>query len=103
MTNPTCSFRRFATDALDRSGQKWRFAYETDSLELMLAMIRMDLAVGVLLQSAVPAGLTVLSSTERLLDLPQFNVTLKTSSNPTPASHKLAQLFREGVGRSNGQ
>lgn len=97
LTNPACSFRNYMVEALDHCGQKWRSAYETDSLELTLAMIRIDLAVGVLLRSAVPADLEVLPDSEKLPPLPQFNITIKTADNASAATHKLAQLIANSV------
>ena len=97
MTNPACSFRDYAIQALDGAGRAWRSAYDTDSLEMTLAMIRIDLAIGVLLQSAVPEDLEVLQHTEDLPRLPSFNVTIACSPLASPAALELRDLIQRRV------
>lgn len=72
----SCIFRPRVIRALDHAGRNWKTVYESDSLEATVAMIRMDLAVGTFLTSAMPDHLEPVDGSAGLPELPAFDVSL---------------------------
>lgn len=96
LISQSCVFRPRVIKALDRTGRNWKYIYESDSLEATVAMIRMDLAVGTFLASAMPDHLEPINVSAGLPALPAFNVTLltrKTTAN-NPAAVLSGHLER---------
>ncbi len=96
----SCAFRQSVVAALDAAGRPWRCVYESDTLEATIAMIRMDLAVGTFLTSALPDGVEPVAAANGLPDLPQFATSLlnRETQSDTPAgalADYLAQGFTE--------
>ncbi len=71
-----CVFRLPAMEALDRIARPWKRVYESNNLDALFAMIRMDLAVGVFLSSLVPPELEKIPFGDAFPKLPKFHVTL---------------------------
>jgi DNA-binding transcriptional LysR family regulator len=92
---PPCVYRKRATEALTRSGRRWRIAYTCGSLAGSLAAVRAGLGITVLPRDMVTSGL-------RLIDghpLPALDDTeiamLSARSLSMPA-----KLLRDHIGRS---
>jgi DNA-binding transcriptional LysR family regulator len=97
MTSPSCVFRALVFEALDAAGRPWRSVFESGSREATLAMIRMDLAVGVVLASTAPGDVDALPSEAALPDLPTFNVTLARGNNVSRQAAMLADHIHRGT------
>lgn len=78
LVSRSCIFRPRVISALDRAGRNWKYVYESDSMEATVAMIRMDLAVGTFLTSAMPDHLEAVDGSAGLPALPAFSVSLLT-------------------------
>jgi DNA-binding transcriptional LysR family regulator len=89
-----CVFRAPTLAALDQYGRAWKSVYESNNIEAVQAMVKMDLAVGVYLQSLVPADLTWTTETINLPKLPQYSVTLAIADGK---NKNLAALLAEFV------
>ncbi len=85
-----CVFRPRVIEALERAGRDWKYVYESDSLEATVAMIRMDLAVGTFLASALPEHVEPIDTSAGLPALPVFAISLLTRD--TPAGHPATAL-----------
>ena len=90
LISKSCVFRPRVLEALDAAGRRWKYVYESDSLEATIAMIRMDLAVGTFLASALPDHVEPVSHSAGLPELPLFCVSLLTRE--TAADHPTAAL-----------
>ncbi|WP_136658134.1 LysR family transcriptional regulator [Nitratireductor sp. XY-223] len=90
LVSQSCAFRRHVIESLDRSGRGWKCVYESDNLEATIAMMRMDLAVGTFLETAMPDRLTAVEKAAELPDLPEFSVTL--SARQASPDHPAAAL-----------
>ena len=102
MTSPACVFRPFVFEALDGAGRPWRSVFESGSREATLAMIRMDLAIGVVLASTAPPDVSALPIEAALPELPPFNVTLALGNNGSRQAGMLAEHIHRGFA-SGGQ
>ena len=93
-----CAFRLAVEAALAAKGRSWTAVLDSKGTETTLAAIRADLAVGVWLESIVPAGVQVLSHAS-LPALPAFSIGLGMPSKlrPLPAALALAQALRGGL------
>ncbi|MCR9136804.1 MAG: LysR family transcriptional regulator [Alphaproteobacteria bacterium] len=100
LVTASCVFRPRVIRALDRAGRAWRYVYESDSLEATVAMIRMDLAVGTFLTSAMPDHLEPIDDSAELPTLPNFSVSLLTRETPAnPPAADLASYLERGLSR----
>lgn len=90
LVSRSCIFRPRVISALDRAGRNWKTVYESDSMEATVAMIRMDLAVGTFLTSAMPDHLEPVDGSAGLPELPAFHVSLLTRD--ISASHPATVL-----------
>lgn len=92
-----CVFRLPATTALDRIGRAWKRVYESNNLDAILAMIRMDLAVGAFLSTLVPDSLEQIPQSTQFPALPRFHITLSiASSSKREMAGLLAEYIRKG-------
>lgn len=91
-----CVFRHPTTTTLDLCGRRWKRVYESNNIDAVQAMIRMDLAVGVYLQSFVPATLNSFIEAEGFPKLPKFSITLAVAKGP---NQNLADLLADYIRR----
>jgi DNA-binding transcriptional LysR family regulator len=73
---PDCAFRAPALEALAEHGRSWEQPCECGDMLREIATLEADVAVGVFLRSAVPAGLAPVPPEAGLPALPAFNVNL---------------------------
>ena len=92
---PGCLFRKWALDALDRSGRPWRMAFVSHSLSAVEAVAAKGLAVTVVKESTLPASLAVLGSAEGMPKLPQADIRMHTAMPLSPAGSLLAAHVRD--------
>ncbi|MEH6402589.1 MAG: LysR family transcriptional regulator [Sneathiella sp.] len=90
IASDACVFRLPTITALDEIGRPWKRVYESNNLDAILAMIRMDLAVGVFLSSLVPKTLEKIPQSAQFPALPEFHITLSLASGPR---HEIAALL----------
>ncbi len=74
-----CWWRDAATEALDRAGRPYRFAYSSESAAGVKAAIGAGLAVGVLAASTLERGMQVLGREEGFPALPKTSLVLLQS------------------------
>jgi len=89
LVSRSCAFRPRVIKTLQRVGRRWKNVYESDSLEATVAMMRMDLAVGTFLTSAMPGDVAAIRDGD-LPSLPAFSVTL--SARQTAPNHPATAL-----------
>jgi len=82
IASDACVFRLPTISALDEIGRPWKRVYESNNLDAILAMIRMDLAVGVFLSSLVPKTLEKIPQSTLFPALPEFHITLSLADGP---------------------
>ena len=87
---PGCLFRKWALDALDRSGRSWRLAFVSHSLSAVEAVATKGLAVTVVKESMLPPSLSALGADLGLPRLPKAEIRLHTASPLLPAGSLLA-------------
>jgi DNA-binding transcriptional LysR family regulator len=87
---PGCLFRKWALEALDRSGRAWRLAFVSHSLGAVEAVAANGLAVTVVKESTLPPSLTVLGATEGMPRLPLADIRMHTATPLSPAGGLLA-------------
>ncbi|MBX9651145.1 MAG: LysR family transcriptional regulator [Xanthobacteraceae bacterium] len=92
---PGCLFRKWALDALDRSGRTWRLAFVSHSLSAVEAVATKGLAVTVVKESMLPASLSAAGAAHGLPRLPKADIRLHTASPLSPAGSLLAAHVRE--------
>jgi DNA-binding transcriptional LysR family regulator len=71
-----CIYREAATDALDKSGRKWRHAYDSPSRDGLAVAVSAGLAVTIVPQSAMPANWMPLGAEEGFPALPEIEIQL---------------------------
>ena len=105
MVDPECVFRPRVFEALDGSRRSWKSVFESGSREATVAMIRMDLAIGAMLEATAPHDVDVLSGEANLPPLPSCNVTLAVKHGPTRQAGMLADHIRRSfnVGGTDSQ
>ena len=91
-----CVFRLPTTTALDQAGKRWKRLYESNNIDAVQAIIRMDLAVGVFLKSLVPSTLETIPFGEDFPRLPEFHITLAIGQTE---SRDLAQILAGFISR----
>jgi DNA-binding transcriptional LysR family regulator len=89
-----CLFRKWALEALDRSGRAWRLAFISHSLSAVEAVAAQGLAVTVVKAGTRPSSLTVLGKADGLPKLPLAEIRLHTASPLSPAGRFLADHIR---------
>ncbi|MFC7540990.1 LysR family transcriptional regulator [Siccirubricoccus deserti] len=93
-----CLFRKWALEALDRSGRAWRLAFVSHSLGAVEAIAAQGLAVTVVKESMLPSALSALGAAEGMPRLPQADIRLHTALPLSLAGSLLAAHIREGWG-----
>lgn len=96
IASDACVFRLPTISALDRIERPWKRVYESNNLDAILAMIRMDMAVGVFLSSLVPATLERIPQSSLFPELPNFHITLSLASGQR---REIATLLAEYIRR----
>ncbi len=97
IASDACVFRLPAITALEQIGRPWKRAYESNNLDAIFAMIRMDLAVGVFLSSLVPNTLEKISQSPEFPPLPEYHITLSVARGPNrDIATLLADYIRRG-------
>lgn len=96
IASEACVFRIPAITALERVGRPWKRVYESNNLDAILAMIRMDMAVGVFLASIVPETLEIIPQGPTFPQLPEFHITLTVAAGP---KHHMAQILADFIRR----
>lgn len=71
-----CIYREAATDALDKSGRKWRHAYDSPSRDGLAVAVSAGLAVTIVPQSAMPANWMPLGADDGFPPLPEIEIQL---------------------------
>ena len=74
-----CIIRRWACDALDAAGRKYRIAYSSQSLAGIIAFVHAGLGVSVIAETSVPDDLQILSAEEGFPRLPFITLVLARS------------------------
>ncbi|MBO6827138.1 MAG: LysR family transcriptional regulator [Sneathiella sp.] len=92
-----CVFQAPTITALDNADRKWKRVYESNNIEAVQAMVRMDMAVGVFLKSLVPTTLDWFETAEGFPPLPEFYVSLAVAEGPQrPLALQLASFLHRG-------
>jgi DNA-binding transcriptional LysR family regulator len=97
----SCAFRPAVLEALRASNLKWRTVFESGNIEATTATVRSDLGVTAWLASTVPSDLDILGLESGLPGLPNFAISLHTSSNDRAAAKEFAHYVRDGLWRRN--
>ena len=92
---PGCLLRKWALEALDRSGRSWRLAFVSHSLGAVEAIAAKGLAVTVVKESTRPSSLTVFGSADGMPKLPQADIRMHTAMPMSQAGSLLASHIRE--------
>lgn len=92
---PGCLFRKWAVEALERSGRPWRLAFVSHSLAAVESVAAKGLAVTVVKASTLPSSLSMLGPAEGLPKLPRADVRMHTATPLSPAASMLAAHVRE--------
>lgn len=95
---PGCLFRKWALEALDRAGRKWRLAFVSHSLAAVAAVAAQGLAVTVVKAGTMPSALRVFGAADRLPSLPKADIRLHLASAPSVAARLLAGHLRDHLG-----
>lgn len=90
-----CLFRKWALEALDRCGRRWRLAFVSHSLAAVESVAAKGLAVTVVKASTLPSSLSVLGPAEGLPRLPRADIRLHTATPLSPAGSILAAHVRD--------
>jgi len=101
LVSGSCIFRPHVHAALDTTGRKWKSVFESESFEATTAMIRTDLAVGVILSARKPEGTEELTQEAGLPALPSFTISLMTRNVRTEQATALTEHFRRELVSQN--
>lgn len=85
-----CLFRKWATEALDKTRRPWRLAFVSHSLAAVEAIAAQGLAVTVVKSGTFPPTLRALSSRDGMPKLPAADIRLHRASNLSRAASLLA-------------
>ncbi|MCA8429339.1 LysR family transcriptional regulator [Burkholderia cepacia] len=88
-----CIYRARAVYALKKAGIRWRVGFESPSLTGIQAAVSAGLAVGVLPRSAVLPSHRILSSSDKLPDLPGTELALIAKVNPVSFEQRPLVIF----------
>lgn len=80
MFDRDCWWRDVAGDALDAVGRAWRVAYTSENYASVKAAITAGLAVGIVAESAIGAGMRTLGEKDGFPALPPTSLTLLTGA-----------------------
>jgi DNA-binding transcriptional LysR family regulator len=90
-----CLFRRWALEALDRIGRRWRLAFVSHSLSAVEAIAAEGLAVTVVKARTLPRRLAILGKEEGLPKLPRADIRMHCAPSLSAASFLMANHLRE--------
>lgn len=90
-----CLFRKWAIEALDRSGRPWRLAFVSQSLAAVESVAAKGLAVTVVKASMLPSSLSMLGAADGLPKLPRADIRMHTAAPMSTAARMLADHVRE--------
>ncbi len=91
---PSCLFRRLATESLAARGRATRIAYTSVSIAGVHAALDSGLAVSALLRSSVRPGQRVLDERDGFPPLPNIGITLQRASRePSPLIDRLEEAI----------
>lgn len=90
LAQPSCIWRRAATEALDSAGLPWRVTYSSSAQMGTYAVVLAGLAITVGLSAPLPPGLRVLDEADGLPRLPEFEIALAQRAD-TPAAVALGR------------
>ena len=93
LAKPPCLFRAAALDALTTVGRKYRILYNSGNYAALAAAVQAGLAVTVMAESSLRAGMKILGEADGLPRLPQCEIgILRSWTRPTSATvDKLAE------------
>jgi DNA-binding transcriptional LysR family regulator len=95
---PTCDWRQSATEALESAGRRFRILYVSWNSAAVGAAVLAGLAVAVLPESGVRAGMRILSPRDGYPALPSCKIGLvRNRHEPTPLADALAQEIRQSL------
>ena len=86
-----CLFRQWATDALNKSGRRWKLAFVSHSLAAVEAIVMQGLAVTVVKSGTCPDSLRRLSLKDGLPRLPMADIRLHRAPRLSVAGTLLAE------------
>jgi DNA-binding transcriptional LysR family regulator len=93
-----CLFRKWALDALDHAGRRWRLAFVSHSLAAVEAIANQGLAITVVKSGTLPRSLTTFGREHGLPPLPLADIRLHCAPSLSPASDLLAHHIRKHLG-----
>ncbi|WP_026868685.1 LysR substrate-binding domain-containing protein [Inquilinus limosus] len=97
---PGCVARGVTLEALAATQRRFRIAYSSPSLVGLMAVVRAGLAVAVVVECSLPAGMRVLGQRDGLPPLPALEIGLAWGARPrTPAVTRLAEQIHTAIGR----
>jgi len=104
----SCAWRQVAEAALDRSNCHYRVIYTSWNASAIAATVLSGLAISVLPESALRAGMSILNTDDRFPPLPPCNIALLRGSNahldPVNAlADHIAELLDNFADRSSGR
>jgi len=88
-----CVYRPYVLTALAGINRAWKCVFESGSYEATVAMIRMDLAIGVVLASTIPGGCCEIDSANGLPKLPEIDVSLVRSGSASEVVDRLGTIL----------
>ncbi len=98
LASTVCVFKPLAHAELNSAGIEWESKFENDNFQATLSIIRMDLAIGMSIASAVPDNVTTLTQAY-LPKLPRINITLAKTNALSRAGNALHDHLLAGLDR----
>lgn len=91
-----CVCRHHGLSALDAVGRPWRVAYVSRSCSAIQGAVLSGIAVSMMEESTIPAGIRRLAAADGLPELPDVEITIHRRPGKLPdAAERLVQYFRE--------
>ncbi|EGJ49282.1 LysR substrate-binding domain-containing protein [Desulfocurvibacter africanus] len=91
-----CAYRRWALEALEKIGRRYRIAYSSQSLSGIFSAVSAGLAIAVAGVSTVPQGLRILGPEDGFPDLPAATLTLhRSNGGASPEVECLARFVAD--------
>jgi DNA-binding transcriptional LysR family regulator len=92
-----CLFRKWAMEALDSAGRRWRLAFVSHSLAAVESVAAQGLAVTVVKSGTFPPRLRPLSERDGMPPLPAADICLHRAAHLSPAGALLADHLRTAI------
>jgi DNA-binding transcriptional LysR family regulator len=93
-----CSWRQIMTDALDAKGRKYRVAYSSPNASTINAAVQQGLAVAVMPEICMRAGMRILTEADGFPRLGTFDIGLiYKPGRKSPAVEALTRHVKEGL------